>query len=281
MRRLALLALLVPLAGCASLAPAPVPAPVPASKPVPTVEPATRTPPRTAPGPRAWMPADSLPTAEALAVLARIPEPIAGSVAPEGIAGTLPRETQLPGSQPPVATSPPPRPAVPPPPATPVTAPAPADAFDSLRVAPPPPTDEGLPPPTPVPTPALGDRPSVPPDSGRSDGPARAAPPGEGTPPRPSSPAAPGPGAPPAPSAERDTCWRVQFAAPSERVRAEAVRDAVQSVLVTPVTIELEASRWKVRSKVCLARPAAEALRQRALDSGFPGVFLVRREPVR
>jgi len=40
--------------------------------------------------------------------------------------------------------------------------------------------------------------------------------------------------------------------------------------------VDHEAGRYKVRSRDCLTRAAAEKLRARANDSGFQGAFLVR-----
>ncbi len=92
-------------------------------------------------------------------------------------------------------------------------------------------------------------------------------------------PARPSASPPESDEAPPDTCWRVQFAAPSERVKAEALRDAAQSVLMAPMTIELEDGRWKVRLRDCQTRPAVEALRKRALDSGLAGAFIIRVPP--
>jgi hypothetical protein len=231
----ALLPLLLP--GCAGRMPAPAPAPaVAAPAPAPAAPAPSPAPPTSAGGPRRFVPADSLPSREALDVLATIPEPVNGAAPPSNaVVAPAPRPAPVPAPP----SMPVPRPATPPSPqasAPQVATPASERAVrDTLARAAPPP--------------ATGRSPVVLP---------------------------PPPSPPPPPPPPPDTCWRVQFAAPSERVRAEALRDAAQSLLVTPVVIELEASRWKVRTRDCLARLAAESLRRRALDSGLAGAFLVR-----
>jgi len=71
------------------------------------------------------------------------------------------------------------------------------------------------------------------------------------------------------------SCWRLQVAAPVEKAEAESRRDAAQSLLVVPMAIEFEKSLYKVRTQGCLSRAAADAVRQRALDSGFTGAFVL------
>ena len=91
--------------------------------------------------------------------------------------------------------------------------------------------------------------------------------------------ARPAPAAPvvaPLASAESDTCWRVQVGAPAERARGTMLRDASQSQLLVPMIVDREAGRFKVRTRDCLGRKAAESVRDRAVASGFKGVFLVR-----
>jgi hypothetical protein len=70
-----------------------------------------------------------------------------------------------------------------------------------------------------------------------------------------------------------DTCWRVQFAAPPERARAEQLRQAAESLLLVPMVVEPEARRFKVRTRGCMDRAAADLMRARALASGFKGAF--------
>lgn len=110
--------------------------------------------------------------------------------------------------------------------------------------------------PTPEPTRALGDRPGGTPALAES---ALVAPP-----PPPARPAAP------------DTCWRLQIGAPPERAKADALLAAATSQLLAPFVIEHEKTRYKVRSRDCLDRAAVNALKARALASGFPGAFALR-----
>lgn len=216
---LTLIAALV-LSGCAAQV-APVrPMPAPATPAPASVHRASV--PRTA---SARAAIDSLPTSEALAVLASLPEP-------QGV-------SDVPAPQAPQA---PPAPE------------SPAASDTAVAV------------PVPVPTSALGQTP----------------------PPMPS----PTPAAPPASAAVHapvhapvqapvhaaaDTCWRVQIAAPLEREKGDAMREMAESQLVTPMVVDQADGRYKVRSRDCLARAAAVALRERALASGFKGVFLVAK----
>ena len=71
--------------------------------------------------------------------------------------------------------------------------------------------------------------------------------------------------------------WCVQVAAPEERAKAVSRRDAAQSLLMLPFVIEHEAGLYKVRTRDTWNREAADAIKQRALGSGFQGVFLVER----
>jgi len=71
------------------------------------------------------------------------------------------------------------------------------------------------------------------------------------------------------------SCWRVQIAAPAELAEAESRRDAARSLLVARMVIEPANNLYKVRSEGCLTREAADALRKRAVDSGFEGAFVV------
>ena len=122
--------------------------------------------------------------------------------------------------------------------------------------------------PTPAPTAPLGEGPGGPrPILADTTGAEPAAPPVS---PPPATAAAP-----PA-AAVADTCWRLQVAAYGERPIAEAHRVAAASQLLVPMAIENEKGRLKIRSSDCLTRVAAESLRRRAYDSGFPGAFLIR-----
>lgn len=78
----------------------------------------------------------------------------------------------------------------------------------------------------------------------------------------------------PAPSAN-EPCWRLQVAAPAEKPKAESRRDAAQSLLTVPFTIQFEKGLYKVRTRDCMTRSAVDALKRRAADSGFEGVFVV------
>lgn len=71
--------------------------------------------------------------------------------------------------------------------------------------------------------------------------------------------------------------WCVQVAAPEDMAKAESRRDAAQSLLLLPFVIETEKGLHKVRTRDAWTREAADAIRQRAIGSGFEGVFLVDR----
>jgi hypothetical protein len=196
---------------------------------------------------------DSLPSADAMAVLETIPEPLkpeervpppAGAVAPTPSSSSPVRPDSL-G----------------------VTVQAPEAAYDTVQLAPRPATDAEGDVPVPAPTSALGDRPG-----GRRDltipdsllipasPPAGATRPAEG-------------GAPATTAARPDTCWRVQFAAPDERPRAEALRAAAESQLLLPAVIEVEKRLFKVRTRDCMAAGVADSLKRRAALAGFDGAF--------
>ena len=70
-------------------------------------------------------------------------------------------------------------------------------------------------------------------------------------------------------------CWRVQVAAPEDQAMADSRSAAAQSLLMVPMTITFEKGLYKVRTRECLTRAAGDALKQRALDSGFTGAFLL------
>jgi hypothetical protein len=233
------------LSGCAAqVAPVrPVPTPAQAT-PAPVQAPARPTPRHLAT--RAVV--DSLPTPEALAVLASLPEPAGVSDAPVPARAPAPANVPTPVVVP-VPVTPPPAEGAP---ATPS-----ADTAAAVPV------------PVPVPTPVLGEASAPATPSAPAAAPAA------------TPVATPAPAAPPASSAAADTCWRVQIAAPLERDKGDAMREMAQSQLVTPMVVDVEAGRYKVRSRECLPRAAAAALRDRALASGFKGVFLVAKVTVR
>jgi hypothetical protein len=75
--------------------------------------------------------------------------------------------------------------------------------------------------------------------------------------------------------ADTTACWRVQVAAPDAKEMADSRSEAAQSLLLVPMTITFEKGLYKVRTRDCLARDAADALKQRAEESGFTGAFLL------
>ena len=124
--------------------------------------------------------------------------------------------------------------------------------------------------PTPEPTLPLGERRHAVTDS-------TAAP---AEPPQQASPA-PQQTPPPAAHPTQDTgeCWRVQILAPLKQAEAEQARSTASSLLLVPLVIEHEGVRYKVRTKDCQTRAAAELLRKRAIDSGFAMAFCVNGRP--
>jgi hypothetical protein len=72
-----------------------------------------------------------------------------------------------------------------------------------------------------------------------------------------------------------DTCWRVQVLAPLEPEPAEQARATASSLLLVTVVVEQEQGRYKVRTKECLTRSAADLLRRRAVESGFTQAFRI------
>jgi hypothetical protein len=70
-----------------------------------------------------------------------------------------------------------------------------------------------------------------------------------------------------------DTCWRVQVAAPTERPKADGLRSAAQSQLLIPMVVEHEGKLYKVRTRDCLDASASDLLKQRAIGAGFAGSF--------
>lgn len=183
---------------------------------------------------------DSGPSAEALAVLASIPEPLAPAervpapaVAPESRAGAPPASGTN-GAPAAGAAS-----------AAPATT-ATIAADDSLI-------------PVPAPTEPLGDRPGTL---------ARVV--------ADTFPVMPPAAAPPEPVRARpDSCWRVQVAAPTDKQEADLKRQAAESVLLVPFVVEQEKTRYKLRNRDCLTREVADQLRRRAVESGFTGSFPV------
>lgn len=243
-RALTLTAVLLALAaGCAPLPP-PATTPAPSSRvargtpvPVDTAQSPVPAPAVTPPPAPAAARVDSGPSPEAIEVLRSIAEPVPGAPSSEA---------------------------------------APADTSGAVPTG-------GIP--VPSPTEPLGERPG---DQGataadttaaQADTTGQVSPSGPAPPARFGSPpqAAPGAGQPaPATPVNPDSCWRVQVAAPLDTTEAEQMRSAAQSVLLIPMVIEDEAGRHKVRNRDCLDRENAERLKQRAVESGFDGAFLVR-----
>ena len=239
------------LVGCASIAPPPAPAPVPG-----TSSPATPDPdvipvpaPRRVAAARAASSAavDSLPSRDAVEVLATIPEPIAGSTPA------------------PLPVAPVPTPASPPAPDT-----TPGLALRDSVTSPVAAIDHGVP--VPSPTRPMGDDPDAPVSMPTAE-PVNPAPPPR-VPAESTTPAATAVEVAPAAA---DSVWRVQVAAPAERDKAENMRDAARSLLLVPFVIEREGGLNKVRTEQRLPREAAERLRARAVGSGFVGAFLLHQ----
>jgi len=192
---------------------------------------------------------DSLPTAEAERVLATIPEPLSPSqrVPPPAGTGT-------------------------------VMARAPGAAYDTLRATSPNAGDSAAVP-VPAPTQPLGTNQEVAlamPDTLAA--PAAAAT-GAGTAPPAATTSAATQTTPPAATTATATapteCWRVQVSAPDDKAMADSRSAAAQSLLLVPMAITFEKGLYKVRTRDCMARDAADALKQRAQESGFSGAFLV------
>jgi hypothetical protein len=233
------LATALALAGCAT-----VPAPPPAPRAPAGAAAAAPAPP--APQVRALTPAplDSAPSADALAVLAGIPEPLGAT-----------ERVAAPAAPAPARAAPAPA----------RTAPAPADTGSSEPAD----ADGGQADiPVPARMPVLGERPLP-------DVVAPVEPPGPaGAPVAPARVPSP-PAAAPAP-ATADTCWRVQLAAWADRVKAERYLAAARSQLGVPLAVEKLGGLFKVRTSGCLDGTAADALRRRAHDAGFDGAFRFR-----
>jgi hypothetical protein len=184
---------------------------------------------------------DSLPSADAQAVLRTIPDPISPGEAAHG-------ETVMHSAAPDTMAAA----------ASPDSAAAPRDSADV---------------PIPALTQPLGDRPGA---RSLTDSLAATGPPGTaqagpsaGTGDTGASPGAGAKGGAVSP----DSCWRVQVAAVPEPTRAAALRDAAQSQLWTTMVIQTEKKLHKVRTRDCLTAEAAERLKQRAIAAGFKGAF--------
>ena len=264
---LAAIALAVTLAtvwGCAPYPAAPAPG---GSTPAPAPRTSGSAAPRGAGGEgtaTTFAPVDTTPSREALEVLATIPEPVPEAErvpspeAPPAGATTAAPPVVTPGSTGQDSTTP----------ATPVTDSAatasPSDTTSTASSAAPDSGETAVP--VPSPTYALGLAPPPPPDTSAADSSATQAAGASGgsRAPRPSGPP-PGllAGSPP------DTCWRVQIGAPKLRAQGESLRAASESLLLVPMVVEHEAGLYKVRVRDCMARAAADAMKRRAVQTGF------------
>jgi hypothetical protein len=173
-----------------------------------------------------------------------------------------------------------------------VTVRAPEAAYDTLRTEQAP-ADDSATVPVPAPTQPLGTNPGATltmPDTLAAVSPAVAAPasvPAATSAPTSTTPATSPPASAPAKPAEPPAgkpaageCWRLQVAAPEEKPKAESRREAAQSLLLVSMVIEFEKGLYKVRTHDCLSNAAAEALKKRAVDSGFDGAFVLNAAPV-
>jgi hypothetical protein len=72
-------------------------------------------------------------------------------------------------------------------------------------------------------------------------------------------------------------CWRLQVGAPleSEKDKADGRVEAAQSLLMVPFVIVPEKGFLKIRSRDCMTRDAADALKKRAVENGFDDAFLI------
>ena len=235
------------LAACAPLPAPSQPPPVPTAPgpDTPSTPPAQR-PPRGQPTSPAVV--DSGPTQDALAVLETIPDPLPP-------AQRVPPPERRPGTR-----------------GTSEVAPGAGDLGTDTT---------GADVPVPAPTRALGDRP--PPGEGPASQPGSPPPPESSSPAGPTGspmknpsmepPARPAVVPPPQVASGKDTCWRVQVAAPTERAKADQKREAAESRLLVPMVVEPEKHLFKVRTRNCLSREAADRLKERAKATGFTGAF--------
>jgi len=164
------------------------------------------------------------------------------------------------------------------------TAVAPAAAYDSLQAAPVPEATQPLG--TEASTVTMADSTSVAPSasgvggapaaSGASSG-AAATGAAAGAAAGASAASAGSPAATSAAGGKNGPCWRLQVGAPleSEKEKADGRREAAQSLLMAPFTIVPEKGYLKVRTSDCMSRDAADALKKRAVDSGFDDAFLI------
>ncbi|HTK30776.1 MAG TPA: hypothetical protein VL332_02355 [Candidatus Saccharimonadaceae bacterium] len=215
------------------------------------------------------VPADSLPSRDARAVLESIPEPLpaAERVAPPDVKALRVTADSARAARPDAS------------PASPADTARPA--ADSTGAA----ADSSATPdasvPVPSPTQPLGDRPGalermLAPDSTKknldaaidSAMNARPAPSAK-------SGANSGAGATGAKGAAADSCFRIQVGAAANAREAERIRAAAASQMLIPMVTEKEKGLYKVRTKDCYPSLSAEPLRRRAVAAGFHGVFRI------
>ena len=70
--------------------------------------------------------------------------------------------------------------------------------------------------------------------------------------------------------------WRVQVFASADRAEAERAGANATSRLGEPHVIVLEGGLYKVRLGAMTTEAEAQALRERAIQNGFPGAFRIR-----
>lgn len=234
--------LVAAVAGCAPVAKPPASATPPPRATSPASAPGSSAPKSSSASARS----DSLPSPDAERLLATIPEPLSPSqqVAPDS---TKPRSV-----------------------------PAPEAGYDTLRVQPQGGEVSSVPVPAPTPVVAAPVVTFAPTESTLhtapvASAPATTAPAAPDTVSRASGAAASSGAAPPV----SGPCWRVQVAAPATRAEAESRLETAQSLMVVKMTIVPEKGLFKVRTSDCMTRDAADALKRRALDTGFAGSFLV------
>jgi len=221
----------------------------------------TPTPAEPAPGvtPAATVVDSTTPSPDAQRVLARIPEPLTPA---QQALNPTPDSSR-----------------------TRVTAIAPAASYDSLQAAPIPSATQPLG--TETSTVTMGETPpaaapaaaSAPPAGGAGSGaaaPAATGAAGAGAAAAASGAATGSASSTPAAS-PTSPCWRLQVGAPleSEKDKADSRLEAAQSLLMAPFTIVPEKGYLKIRTRDCMTRETADALKKRAVDSGFSDAFLV------
>jgi hypothetical protein len=220
------------------------------------------------------VPADSLPSRDARAVLETIPEPLlpAERVAPLDVKALRVTADSAPAARPSASAA--------------SLADTAHAAADSTRAS----ADTSATPdasvPVPSPTQPLGDRPGalermLAPDSTRKNLDA-AIDSAMNARPAPSATSGAGSGAAATGSkgAAPDSCFRIQVGASANAREAERIRAAAASQMLIPMVTEREKGLYKVRTKDCYPSLSAEPLRRRAVAAGFHGVFrIAARKP--